>query len=178
MFRLRTMVGLSALALLVGIAGTAWLSSLTSDWDGPPAGHAVSHANPIRAVLRRHPRPARTAVAGAHHVLPPAAATTRSPAVADPPSLTPVDMPPLAASPWKREPLVNGRVLLRVSVNGAGQVTRAEVAHGSGNAGLDDRALRTVQHWRFAVPADHPDGLTGELLMRFDADSPPVARSP
>jgi protein TonB len=29
--------------------------------------------------------------------------------------------------------------------------------------------------WRFAVPPDHPDGLSGDLPMRFSSHDDPVA---
>ncbi|WP_243040763.1 hypothetical protein [Dyella sedimenti] len=45
------------------------------------------------------------------------------------------------------------------------------MARSSGDAALDDRAVRTALRWRFAVPADRPQGLAGELVMRFD-DTP------
>ncbi|WP_114240918.1 energy transducer TonB [Dyella sp. C9] len=174
MLRLRTTTGLSLLALAVGVAGTAWLSGLTGHWAGPPAGQASAHVDRIRAVLRRRPRPSHEPMA-AVRAGPPAQPGAVAQGL---PMLTPLEMPPLAASLWKREPLVDGQVRLRLAIDGNGGVTRAEVAEGSGHEALDQRALRTVQHWRFAVPADHPAGLTGELLMRFEADTAPVAGPP
>ncbi|WP_430392055.1 energy transducer TonB [Dyella sp. 20L07] len=165
MFRLRTTLGLSLLALVIGVAGTAWLSDQTDQWLGPP-GSVVAHTDRVRAVLRRRPRSA-SAVPHAKAQ----AAPTVSPdsPVVDLPTLTPVDMPSLAASPWTRSALVDGRVVLHLSVDAAGRVIQAGVAQSSGDAGLDDRAIRTVQRWRFAVPADHLDGLRGQLVMRFDS---------
>jgi periplasmic protein TonB len=164
MLRLRTTVGLSLLALAVGVAGTAWLSTLTDHWAGPPA-RAVAHADKVRAILRRHTHSARAISVGDHA----AKATTRTAEpVAVLPTLTPIDMPPPAASFFRRGVPLNGRVVLHLSVDGDGRVMEAAVAQTSGNVDLDDRAMHTVLGWRFVVPADHPDGLKGALVMRFD----------
>lgn len=45
-----------------------------------------------------------------------------------------------------------GRVLLKVLVNRAGQANSVSIAQSSGYARLDNSALETVRHWRF-VPA-------------------------
>lgn len=174
MFRLRTTVGLSVLALVIGVAGTAWLSTLTGDWQGPAVASPAS-GDKVRRILRRHTRaPAArepTVPAAVEHtrlVTTAAARTTEAL-----PTLTPIDMPPLA-TPWlQRLAFASGRVVLQLSIDGEGRVGHAAVAESSGNAGLDDRALRTATHWRFAVPGDHPNGLTGQLVMRFD-DTPPL----
>lgn len=165
MWRLRTTVGLSVLALAVGVAGTAWLSALTGDWKGP-ARVAVPLAR-VHAALRqagravhRHAAPVRQS-----------AATTMAPPAGNEPALTPIDMPALPASLLERQPLGNGKVVLRLVVDGGGRVQSAAVARSSGDAALDDRAVRTALRWRFAVPADRPQGLAGELVMRFD-DTP------
>jgi protein TonB len=168
MFRLRTTVCLSLLALAIGVAGTAWLSTFTGDWQGP-AGAASASSDKVRRILRRHTRapaarePARTRIVAA------AARTTD-----ELPTLTPIDMPSLA-TPWlQRAVFASGRVVLKLSIDGEGRVGQAAVAESSGNAGLDDRALRTATRWRFAVPGDHPNGLMGQLVMRFD-DTPTAA---
>lgn len=169
MFRLRTTISLSLLALAVGVAGTAWLSSLTGDWQGP-AGKVSARRDMVRTVLNRHARtsaPAQPAVAAAT-VRTPAA---RTHAVQDLPTLTPIEMPALPTSWLQRTAFVNGRVVLRLGIDGEGRVDQAAVAESSGNAALDERALRTVARWRFAVPGDHPEGLTGALVMRFDDTS-------
>lgn len=170
MLRLRTTTSLSVLALLVGIAGTAWLSTFTSDWKGPAASVAA-HVDKVRTVLRRHgsasraaPRPVPASVAVVRHA---EAATAL-------PSLTPIDMPALPTSLLERVAPMNGRVVLRLEVGGDGYVHGASVSETSGDAALDDRAVRTVLHWRFAVPADHADGLTGQLVMRFDTSTSPA----
>lgn len=158
MVRLRTTAGLSLLALATGVAGTAWLSTLTDHWDGPPA-RTVASTDRARSLLRRHPRLAQS--------MPRAAAQTVS-VTSELPALTPIDMPS-PATPWfHRMAPVAGRVVLRLSVDSEGRVTQATVAETSGDVTLDDRALRTVRDWRFAVPMDHPDGLRGQLVMRYD----------
>jgi protein TonB len=162
MLRLRTTFGLSLLALILGVAGTAWLSTLTDTWAGPP-GHAEAHASKVRTLLRRHPRGAR--VVDAADTSAPAASATRPEPV---PELTPLEMPSLSAGLWTREVWREGKVELSLRVDGTGRVQQASVAHSSGDAGLDARAVRTVLGWRFAVPADHPEGLSGRLVMRFE----------
>lgn len=172
MLRLRTTAMLSLLALAVGVAGTAWLSTLTGDWTGPAPGGAVSHVDKLRTVLRRHARaahPSEPTVRGTvaeRIAAPPAEA---APAL---PSLTPVDMPPLPSPLLGGTALGTGRVVLRLAVDGQGRVQDASVAQSSGDAALDDRAVRTALRWRFAVPADRPDGLSGQLVMRFEGDQP------
>jgi protein TonB len=166
MFRLRTTVSLSLLALAIGIAGTAWLSTLTDQWKGP-AGLASPRSDKVRMMLRRHARaPAASERATT------AAIASAAPAPVQPaqtlPTLTPIDMPPLPASWLQRTAFASGRVVLRLTIDGRGRVEQAVVAESSGNAGLDDRALRTAERWRFAVPGDHPEGLSGLLVMRFD----------
>ena len=170
MFRLRTTVSLSLLALAVGVAGTAWLSTLTGDWQGP-VGKVSARRDTVRTVLRRHARTSAPAQPAG------AATTVRTPvapthAAQDLPALTPIEMPVLPTSWLQRTAFVDGRVVLRLGIDGEGRVDQAAVAESSGNAALDERALRTVAHWRFAVPGDHPEGLTGSLVMRFDDTSP------
>ncbi|WP_172461680.1 energy transducer TonB [Dyella jiangningensis] len=166
---MRTTTSLSVLALLVGIAGTAWLSTFTDEWKGP-APSMASHADKVRTVLRRHARPARMQVAVP--LREPATATAagvpRAEAAPALPSLTPIDMPSLPGSWLGRTASGQGRVVLRLSVDGEGRAQSASVAQSSGDAALDDRAVRMALGWRFAVPADHPGGLTGQLVMRFD----------
>lgn len=155
--------------MLVGIAGTAWLSTFTDDWKGP-APASVWHVDKVRTVLRRHARPAHAQAA------PPlrepatntAAAVPRAEASPALPSLTPIDMPSLPGSLFAHAASGQGRVVLRLTVDGKGRAQSASVAQSSGDAALDDRAVRMALGWRFAVPADHPAGLTGQLVMRFD----------
>jgi len=61
-----------------------------------------------------------------------------------------------------------GDVVLHLTVDGQGEVTHAAIAQSSGDSVLDSNALAIAQRWRFAVPADHPQGISGDLPMRFD----------
>lgn len=167
MLRLRTTAGLSLLALAAGVGGTAWLSTLTDDWAGPPA-HTATHADKVRAMLRRYPRAVHAPREASHAPVRMAAAPPPASAAPAWPTLTPIDMPSLAVSPFRRTAPLHGLVILHLQVDGAGRVAQAAVSQTSGDADLDDRALQTVLGWRFAVPADHPEGLPGSLVMRFE----------
>lgn len=166
MLRLRTTTALSLLALLIGIAGVDWLSGLTGGWRGPsPRNPAVAMAH------RAHARPSRRAHA------PPRVLGTQDEAVAraEPapaPALVPLSTPPGPARYADLRGHLDGRVVLAIATDGLGRVTRAGVEHSSGDPVLDAYALATVQHWRFAVPTDAPDGVQGELPMRFDSGPP------
>jgi len=166
MLRLRTTTTLSLLALLVGSAGTWWLSGMNTGWAGPServagfvpravaAHRPMAHpAHPAPVVIRRHPM---AAVASAPDEAP-----------APPPELQPLSMPETAL-PWSQaQDHLDGRVLLHLRIDGHGQVTDASVLESSGDAVLDAHALASVRLWRFAVPPDHPDGISGELPMRY-----------
>lgn len=170
MFRLRTTASLSLLALAIGAAGTAWLSTLTDDWTGPAAARV--YRDKARHLLQRHARPVSVPANVAHIAPRTASVPAQLPATPALPTLTPIDMPSLPASLFQRAVFVSGRVVLKLDVDGSGHVDQASIAESSGNPALDDRAVRTVQHWRFAVPNDHPQGLRGTLVMRFDDTSP------
>lgn len=88
--------------------------------------------------------------------------------------LTPVEMPSAPASFFTRRAAREGSVMLRLSIDGQGRVIHAAVDQSSGDPELDQEAVQTVQRWRFAVPADHPDGVTGNLPMRFAAGDKPA----
>ena len=166
MFRLRTTASLSLLALAIGVAGTAWLSTQTDQWKGPPGVASPRSNDKVRMVLRRHARPPSASEHAAAAVAQSAPAPAR--AAESLPMLTPVDMPALPAAWFQRTAFASGRVVLRLTIDGDGRVGHAAVAGSSGNADLDDRALRTAERWRFAVPGDRPGGLSGLLVMRFD----------
>lgn len=176
MLRLRTTTGLSMLALLVGIAGTGWLSSLTGQWHEPsdrvamvrrgqaPTRHAPPaprRHGPVTVVQPR--RVWRDAVRD----------DTRTPqtaAVAAPASLQPLATPDDSSQRWEQlRGHLDGQVLVQVQVDAAGRVDRARVLASSGDPVLDQHALRSVRGWRFAVPPGHPDGISGELPMRFSS---------
>lgn len=159
--RLRVTAVLSLLALLVGIGGTGWLSTFTDDWVGPPP---VQHA---AALPQHHPdagsrRHAPPRVVGALADASPYAATTIPP-------LVPVSTPPGSASWAQLRGHLDGHVVLAVATDGEGQVRSAAVAQSSGDPVLDAHAVATVRRWRFAVPAGFPDGVHGELPMRFSS---------
>jgi protein TonB len=157
--RLRVTTALSLLALLVGTWGTHWLSGFTDDWVGPPPRPgALAAARPTRAAVR-HRSHAPPRVLGAE------TATARPAPPA--PALVPLETPANPA-PWAQlQGHLDGRVVLEVGTDGDGRVTDASVARSSGDPVLDAHALATVRHWRFAVPAGFPQGVHGELPMRF-----------
>lgn len=166
MLRLRATAGLSLLALVVGIAGTAWMSSLTSHWQGPPARYADAGKVPrVASAPARPSAPVRT-----RHVSPPVDRVTTNATPAPPPALVPLLTPSDTSQPWYRlRGHLDGRVLLHVEVDGGGRVSAASMVESSGDPVLDEHALRSVRGWRFAVPASHPEGMAGELPMRFSS---------
>lgn len=185
MLSLRTTTGLSILALAIGIAGTVWLSTLTSTWHGRDARSVAltSHAKSRHHV--RHPTRAygpmrvvtqhrRTAPASPVGELSDAQAT----AVASPIELIPLSTPSDTSQPWYQlKGHLDGHILLHVTVDGSGRVMTAAMRESSGDPILDDHALRSVHLWRFAVPSDHPDGISGDLPMRFASRNGDVARA-
>ena len=182
MSRLRTTTGLSLLALAVGFAGTGWLSALTTDWNGPPARFArAAHAFSAPRALPSPPRssaPARV-VQRRRPLQPIDSSEAQASAPAPPPELVPLATPADTSQPWYRlRGHLDGRVLLHVEIDGGGRVSAASVFESSGDAVLDEHALRSVHGWRFEVPADHPDGMAGELPMRFSSQGDRVARVP
>lgn len=179
--RLRTTSGLSLLALLLGVAGTGWLSTLTDQWSGPPARFAGA---PVASSAVRTTHPSRQARAPVHVVQPHALAVTRTTANAGgaqaavpSPALVPLSMPADATQPWHRlRGHLDGRLRVHVEVDAGGRVQAARVTESSGDPVLDAHALRSVSGWHFAVPADHPAGLRGELPMRFSSQGNRVAQ--
>jgi periplasmic protein TonB len=183
MFRLRTTTTLSLLALAVGIAGTGWLSTLTTDWPGPPPRYAAvrtasaPHALPSPRRSHAPARVVRTARVPAD--LSAIDAGDAQASMPPPPELVPLAMPSDTSQPWyKLRGHLDGRVLLRVDIDGAGQVRSASVSQSSGDPVLDEHALRSVRGWRFAVPPDRSDGLSGELPMRFSSQGDRIAQLP
>jgi protein TonB len=180
--RLRTTVLLSLLALAVGVQGTQWLSQRSADEPlAMPAkrwgfSHHLAAARPARSHLAsapsaysRRPWPPIDDGSGIDRQ----SGTT---AAALPPELVPLDMPLDRDVAYDRlRGHLDGRVLLHVSIDGSGLVTASSVAMSSGDVVLDAHALRSVRRWRFAVPPDHPNGLSGDLPMRFSSHDEPVA---
>jgi protein TonB len=60
-------------------------------------------------------------------------------------------------------------VVVHLRIDGVGQVQSATLVASSGDPVLDRHALSSVRGWRFAVPAGHPDGVSGELPMLFSS---------
>ncbi len=191
MLRLRTTTSLSVLALAIGIVGTGWLSTLTADWRGPlprvaatrhvppptrrslPASYRRGAASMAQARRANAEQPSRgmaavTVIGGAHAA-----------AVAPPPALVPLTTPADMSLSWDElRGHLDGRVVLLVTINDSGRVSTASIAESSGDSILDAHALRSVRGWRFAVPADHPDGISGELPMRFSSRGDGIASAP
>ncbi len=179
--RLRTTAALSVLALALGIAGTGWLSSLSAGWSGPPARLAVLHAPAARHALpssRRRQGP--FSVLSSHRVMAASASgDAQATAIAPSPQLVPLAMPADTSQSWDElRGHLDGRVVLHVEVDGSGRVDSAGLVESSGDPILDAHALRSVRSWRFAVPEDHPDGIGGELPMRFSARGERLAQLP
>lgn len=183
MLRLRTTTGLSVLALLIGIAGTGWISGLTGQWRQPSDQLAMvgrTHATQRKVST---PQRARATAQRAHgmvrmeqprHVWRDPSidddGTAQAAAVGAAASLQPLSTPEDTSQSWEElRGHLDGQVIVRVSVDAAGRVDRASVVTSSGDPILDQHALRSVRGWRFAVPPGHPDGVSGELPMRFSS---------
>ncbi len=88
------------------------------------------------------------------------------------PLTTPVD----ASMSWDElRGHLDGRVIVHVAIDGRGRVNAASLAESSGDPVLDEHALRSVRNWHFAVPSDHPDGLSGDLPMHFSSRGERIA---
>lgn len=176
MLRLRTTTGLSVLALLIGIAGTRWLSVLTSHWRQPSDRVAMvdhTHATPRKlSTTDRAHRPVRAVQP--HHVWRNPSidndGTAQAAAVAATATLQPLATPEDTSQSWEQlRGHLDGQLIVQVQVDAQGLVSHASVVVSSGDPILDQHALRSVRGWRFAVPAGHPDGVSGELPMRFSS---------
>jgi protein TonB len=185
MLRLRTTTGLSVLALAIGIAGTGWLSTLTVGWRGPAprlagGGQVSSATRALPSPRRRHGavsvvRASRAATDRSIDDMGTAQAAALAPVAA----LMPLSMPGDTSQSWDElRGHLDGRVVLHVDTDGLGRVHAASMVESSGDPILDEHALRSVRGWRFAVPGDHPDGVSGDLPMRFSAQGERVAQSP
>jgi len=184
MLRLRTSSGLSLLGLLIGVTGTAWLSILTVDSAVPAAQVAAVRQSPSVWHAKPRPGPLHGAISvvaadavGPEHFR---RGNGVSPAVAIVPSmrLQPLSMPSDTSQSWDQlRGHLDGRLRLHVNINGMGDVVAARITESSGDPVLDQHALRSVRLWRFTVPANHPDGVDGELPMLF-ASSDATTRAP
>jgi protein TonB len=186
MLRLRTTTTLSVLALAIGIAGTGWLSTLTVGWRGPaPRLAATPHGAYVQRrsapSLRQRQRPVSVVQASRARENPAISDNGEALAavVAPPPALVPLAMPADTSQPWDElRGHLDGCVVVRVGIDGNGRVQAVSLVESSGDPVLDEHALRSVRGWRFAVPDDHPDGISGELPMRFSAQGERLAQSP
>jgi protein TonB len=185
MLRLRTSTSLSVVALAIGIAGTGWLSTLTSGWpEQPQTAHRM--AAELRSMARAQTHqptqqrgPASVVMHRRHTPNPSTAgelASVQVDAIKSPIELIPLTTPSDNSQPWYQlQGHLDGRVVLHLTIDGDGRVITAVMRQSSGDRILDDHALRSVHHWRFAVPSDHPDGLSGDLSMRFASGRADVA---
>ncbi|TCV96333.1 TonB family protein [Luteibacter rhizovicinus] len=161
MFSMRSTTALSLLGLVVGIAGTTWLTALTYDREPLAARHAAAATSPRHAA----DDPSRSAARASSMAVPVVAAGSK---VADVPALVPVYMPspryPMSALRAQRE----GQVVLSVTVTPSGDVTHVAVGRSSGDIELDRAAEQAVRTWRFAQVESRPASYTAELPIRFE----------
>jgi periplasmic protein TonB len=98
---------------------------------------------------------------------------------AAPVELLPLTTPVDASMSWDElRGHLDGRVVVHVAIDGSGRVTTSSLVESSGDPVLDEHALRSVRGWRFAVPGDRPDGLSGELPMHFSSRGERIASVP
>lgn len=175
MLALRTSTSLSALALVLGVAGTSWLTALTYE-RAPMTRRLAEVTLPMAApafVSKTVSRfaPSRTAAEDAP-ARPVARAVTRparivAPPPAAPAPLDPVYMPspryPMSALRARRE----GKVILSVTVTPSGDVTSVTIGRSSGDSDLDAAARDAVRDWRFAASDDRPPRYTADLPVNF-----------
>jgi protein TonB len=168
MLALRTSTSLSALGLVIGIAGTSWLTALTYE-RAPATRPLVDVVMPSLMTKRSEPRPPAPVRAPSRPRLEASPAPVAQ-AEAAPEPLHPVYMPspryPMSALRARRE----GQVVLSVTVTPDGDVTEVAVGRSSGDTDLDRAAEEAVRRWRFAA-ADRPARFTAELPVRFELTS-------
>ncbi|NID16730.1 energy transducer TonB [Luteibacter yeojuensis] len=184
MLALRTSTSLSALALLIGVAGTSWLTALTYERAPKTRGLAevtmptAAPARVSKTVSSVAPAPVASHADGGtrrHRGSGegmPARTVWRTPVVSAPPSrapaeLVPVYMPspryPMSALRARRE----GRVVLSVTVTPEGDVAQVAVGRSSGDEALDRAAEEAVRGWRFATADDRTERYTADLPVNF-----------
>ncbi|MEO9080059.1 MAG: energy transducer TonB [Rhodanobacter sp.] len=179
MLRLRTSSSLSLLALVIGIAGTDWLSGMTGGWNGPTTAVAnTTHRQPSA-----HPVAARSGHwHGPVNVVQPRGAVIKhaaAPLAVAATPLQPLSTPDDNTQSWASlHGHLDGRVRMHVDTDARGDVLAARVVESSGDPILDQHALRSVRRWRFAVPPDQPQGVSGELSMRFTSGNQGLVRLP
>jgi periplasmic protein TonB len=185
MLRLRTTATLSLLALGVGIAGTQCLSDQTGSTAEPltirTPHHAMTHrvavqhvAHQVRAISPHQAMGAQPHYVVARAAMPVVPVASRSDAI----QWVPVSMP-VSSIPFIRMRHHDvGSVVLHLVVDAQGQVTEATLAQSSGDDVLDANAMMIARRWRFAVPADHPQGFSGDLPLSFASASNQIAQTP
>jgi protein TonB len=193
MLALRTSTSLSALGLVIGIAGTSWLTALT--YERAPATRPFAEVvmpGAGRSTPRPTARPSRTDAAdaadavtenrsmrersrvardGAPVARPPPPRVAMAPRQA-PDDLVPVYTPspryPMSALRAHRE----GQVVLSVTVTPEGGVADVAVGRSSGDTDLDRAAEEAVRNWRFASAEDRAPRYTADLPVRFELTRP------
>lgn len=178
MLALRTSTSLSALGLVIGIAGTSWLTALTYERApaARPLAEVVLPSLLPKPAMTKHAAPADTAPSRprvvADRPATPRAVANATPAAARPEPLVPVYMPspryPMAALRAQRE----GQVVLSVTVTQEGDVTDVSVGRSSGDIDLDRAAEEAVRGWRFAGADNRPARYTADLPIRFELTRP------
>jgi protein TonB len=180
--RLRTTTFLSVFALVAGVVATHWLSGLT--YRGTPARMASRHdVPPLHHLASSSPHAYRAITLAAPHVAERRrssdtqdSAGVHAAPVAPATELVPLSMPADTSQSWSElRGHLDGKVILQVAIDGVGRVRHADIAASSGDTVLDEHALRSIGGWRFAVPPGHPDGVSGELSMRFSSAAHPLA---
>ncbi|WP_051938562.1 energy transducer TonB [Luteibacter sp. 9135] len=186
MLALRTSTSLSALGLVIGIAGTSWLTALT--YERAPATRPFAEVvmpGTGHGLPRPTARSARTDVADAVtenrslRERPRAAPVVRpsAPRVAATPRQAPNDLVPVY-TPSPRYPMSalrahrEGQVVLSVTVTPEGGVADVAVGRSSGDTDLDRAAEEAVRNWRFASAEDRGPRYTADLPVRFELTRP------
>lgn len=193
MLALRTSTSLSAFGLLIGIAGTSWLTALT--YERAPATRRLAEVvmpgsapafmpktvadRPVSPTPPERLRTRAVVDLAAESALRRAAVATRAKSTSDEVAaaapkaepLVPVYMPspryPMEALRAHRE----GQVVLSVTVTPDGDVTAVSVGRSSGDPSLDGAAEEAVRNWRFAA-ADRAPRYTSDLPIRFELTDP------
>ncbi|MBE1162981.1 energy transducer TonB family protein [Dyella acidiphila] len=175
MLRLRTTTGLSVLALVIGVIATQWLSDLTGSSAEPRGVHrAALHRAVAQHVAHRAHAIAKPMLAAVRvHYAPVAANRAVHPAAV---AWVPVSMPMSSLPFAQMRDHDAGDLVLHLVVDAGGQVTQATLAQSSGDAVLDANAVAIAHNWRFAVPADHPLGFSGDLPLSFGTTSAQLAQ--
>ncbi|MFZ1325464.1 MAG: TonB family protein [Candidatus Contendobacter sp.] len=114
-----------------------------ADRFGSPTSSSAEKAPGARKTADNHSGGTALANAPVQPARPAVAATGLRPLAGNPPPR----YPPIA-----RQRGIEGRVLLRLTINAAGSVEAVSIAQSSGNDVLDQEARLTVARWRFQPP--------------------------